>query len=230
MAKNTSSSKADANTPTKNTEEIIEKGWTTDFLSSTPIGGKFVLWTTAVPRERTPNGTVCAIKIIGVHDSEAELEKRGKKELSSASCKIIRINPTGTWQPVRDPRVMRRDEYEHYDGKGEIKKIVTSMNVDIHNKEREDEKEMQDEMNKVIKDSKEDNPESLDNFMILTVKIAQLPGLVERYQAEIAKMTKEIVRLQELKPKYDQQYAEIVAKYPEYPKEAEKLKQSYART
>jgi len=211
-------------------EEAREKGWTSTFLNSTPIGGKHVLWTYAVPTERTATGTIAIVKIIGVHDSEPELEKKAKKELGSQFCKLVRINPTGTWQPIRDPRGMRRDEYEHYDGKGEIKKIVTQQNVDLHNKEKKDEAEMREEMQKVMKESKEDDPESIENFLILTVKIAQLPGLVERYQSEIAKMTKEIVRLHDLKPEYDEKYKEFVKKYPNYPKQAEALKQTYAKS
>jgi hypothetical protein len=206
-----------------------EAGLTTEFLNSKPHGGRWTLWTYGIPKQTTENGTVGLIKVIGTFEKEEDAEAVAKKEMGKQHCKVVRIDPTGTWQDLRDPRVKRRDEYEHWDGKGEIKRIVTQMNVDLHNKENDDEKEMRDDMRKVMEELKVEDKESLDEFMILDTKIRSNPGLVAHYQAEITRMTAEIVRLQELEPAYKERYEQMVAKYPDYPKRVEGMREALAK-
>lgn len=85
-------------------------------------------------------------------------------------------------------------------------------------------REMSKEMEKVRDENNRENQdkekESLDAFIILMIRIQQLPTLFDQYQKEIARLTREIGRLQELEPKYKREYDDMVKEHPDYPKRA----------
>jgi hypothetical protein len=199
------------------------------FLASRTIPGQEItLWTYAIPTERDASGTVALIKVIGTFHSEEEAEARAKEELSKSHCKVIRIEPAGEWRRLRDPRVARRSEYDQFNN-GEIKRALTSMNLDLEKQEKEDEREMREHEKEVRAEAKQDDSDTLDHFLILGVKIESMPGLIAGYRAEITRLVKEIARLQELEPKQKAEYAALVEKHPDYPERAAAMRASFAK-
>jgi hypothetical protein len=220
---------------------VREKDKRVDFLKSPHVHmQEWVLYTYAIPDTtdkdgnilaREPDGTVALIKVIGCFHEEAEAEKRAKIEMSKTHCKLVRIERSGEWQRLMDPRLKRRDEYDHFDfEKGVIKRLVTNMNAGLNQKEKEEEREMSEDMKKVVKESKEDDSESLEHFAILCQKIYAHPGLVLNHQEQLAYHNAQLLRLAEVLPKHEAEYAEMLKKHPTYPEELTKLKASYAKS
>jgi hypothetical protein len=224
---------ASASSPQQPQPRTLESARETEaangFLASRVIPGQEItLWTYAIPSERDDKGTVALIKVIGTFHSEEEAEARAKEELSKSHCKVIRIEPAGEWRRLRDPRVARRSEYDQFHN-GEIKRALTSMNMDLAKQEKEDELEMREHEKQVRAEAEQDDSDTLDHFLILGVKIESMPGLVASYRAEITRLVKEIGRLQELEPKEKAEYAALAARHPDYPERAAAMRASFAK-
>lgn len=128
----------------KGLEQITDRSATSDFLSSRPEKGQQIcLFTYAIPREPGIDGTVVVIKVIGCYEDGDEAEKRAIKEMNQqAHLKVVRIEPTGNWVGIRDPRLRKSHEYDKL-YKGEVKRALRSMNGDLEKQEKDDERNVQ---------------------------------------------------------------------------------------
>jgi len=209
-------------------EEARERDGSSNFLPTKVLPGqKLFVMTYGIPNEPAEDGTIAVIRLFGCYPNDKEAEERATAELRKVDCKVVRIEPTGNWIRLRNPKLARRDQYEHFSN-GQVKKFVTKMNADMDKKEKEDEREMREEMQKVMKDSQqEEDKESVEHFMLLREKIRALPGLIGNHQEKIAYHTREILRLQTLTPNYIVEHDALLAKYPDYNKRADDLIKTY---
>ena len=194
------------------------------FLASKPIDEKqlFTLCTYAIAREPT-NGIHGVVKMIGVFPSERDAELYSKTELKKDHCKLVKIMPTGTWLFLRNPLSEDRTQYDHFTN-GEVKRIVSRMNADIHNKETEEEREMRTATEKLkLEAQKPEDKDSPQYFAILKRRVEGIDPMISSYKQQIARLSHEIEKLRKLKPEITTELELLVQRHPEYTKMLEEI-------
>jgi hypothetical protein len=198
-----------------NIQEVVAKIPTSKFLSSRPEEGqRFCLTSYGVPQEVT-NGLYCIFKVIGTYATEADAEKRAKIELDRPQCRVIKISPTGEWISVVDPLMIQSFKYDKYHD-GQIKNVIASMNNRIDNKEKEDEKELQEAMTKLKMEESNNVKDTLHDYMILVRRLNDLPHNINYQRGVVNEAVKEIRKLEDLEPKLKALIASMEQLHPDY--------------
>lgn len=179
-------------------------------------GQEWCVWTYALAKE-AQNGIVGIVKVIGTYPSKKRAEDRKDEEHQKDKVRISRVAPTGHYMWLVDPRHVPSNLVDKYCTNERAKELVALANKDLKDQEKElIEEAKQNKARLEEQDKRIEDPESIEHYMMLRIKVRDFPGQIIAMQSRIEQLKVEMERLSALIPKLQIAAKTMEEKHPDY--------------
>src|SRR5574338_464160 len=214
--------------PMKN-ENILDKAKTFKLGPSEPEAGQIIFLYSYALDPNPKGGVYGVIKPIGMYKDEAEAEKRLIKELDGDFAKTFKIGKSGQNFLLKDPAALQRQEFdkvvsvENEVDKTTAKRIIAAQKVRVKETDDKDKRDIEEQERLLMQElAKEVDPNrdryTYDDYCILRRKLIDNPAEQESLKAQIARMIKEIQKLEVANEKNKKDIIIFNEKHPEFDK------------